>query len=390
VANLAVDPLQPELIGGFFGRQSWLTRIPILRTLDPRPRFALFAVAAVGAILATAQLDHGLTNPPGVATAVALLTEQSKNPKHIGLPLLQDPVGLIAIVMTLVAPILCCEQVQAIHGFNEMNERNITYRVKLLDVCAINSRTAQANDQFRMLGSRTGSVLLLLLSALLSFVIDYLVRRWGLLASWDHTLLPRSIWRREVYAGWWANPHEHFPLAVVLWCLGVYFFYFLFKQLLMGGIFALFVHRVMPLNFGVAPNMTANSDGYWGLRQLRRFMQMTYASTLGHFIMILGILVVWLPFNAFTVLIVTAVIIINGLVVIYPSQIALDGALKEKMSFVEHVTQSRRSRAERDAVIDKVWSTPSLPFKIRSTMTAGMLYLVIPLILALVSSLLGR
>jgi hypothetical protein len=292
--------------------------------------------------------------------------------------------------MALVAPIFCSEQARAIHGFNSMNERNIGYRVKSLDAAAINACTKRANDQFQAVGSRVGSLVLLVQSAVLSFAIDYLIRRWGLFASWDHSPLPRSAWRQEIYAGWWANPGRHLPLAVILWLLGAYFFYFLTKQLLMGGIFALYVHRVMPLKFGVSPNMSANTDGYWGLRLLRHFMQVTYVSTLGHFIMIVGILVVWLPFNSFTVLIVVAVIIINSSVVIYPSEIALSGAVEEKKLFVEHVVGSRRPRAERDAMIDKVWSTPNLPFKIRSTLTAGTLYLVIPLILALVSSLLGR
>ncbi len=388
--SLVLDPLEPELIGGLFGRRPSVAESSSLAKLRPRTRFILLALAGVCIVISVAAVDHALTNPSGVQTALALFTGQSERPRRIGLPLSQDPVGLIAIAMTLAGPIFCCEQVRAIRGFNAMNERNMAYRMKTLDVVAINSQTARTNRHFKAVGNRATSILLFLVSGAASLGTDYLIRRWGLFGSWNYTLLSRTTWRREVYAGWWANPHSHFPLAIVLWCVGVFFFYFLIKQLLMGGIFALFVHRVMALDFGVTPNMAANTDGYWGLRPLRRFMEVTYSSTLGHFIMIMGILVVWLPFGAFTILMLLTVMVINILVVIYPSQVALTGAVSEKIHFVAHITGSRRARSEREAVIERVWSTPNLPFRFRSTLTAATIYFLVPVLLALVSSLLGR
>jgi hypothetical protein len=390
MTDSVLDALQPEMMGGLFGRRPSLVAKSVLKPFQPRTRFLFIALAATGFFLIAAVLDHGLTNPKGIQTALALLVEQTKKPKHIGLPLLQDPIALITLVMTLAAPIFCSEQVRAIRDFNAMNECNIGYRIKDLDAETINSYTATANGQFKLLGSRWISSLLFLVSAVLSLIINYLIWRWGLFASWNRTLLPVLTWRREVYAGWWANVDAHRPLAIILGCLGCYFFYFVIKQLLMGGIFAVYVHRVMLHGFGVAPNMAVNSDGYWGLRPLRHFMQMTYASTLGHLIMILGVLLIWLPFSAFTILIVTTVIIANALVVIYPSAVALTGVISEKTSFVAHLQKdSQITPQDRTAMIDKVWSTPNLPFKVRSTLTAATVYLLIPLLLALVSSLLG-
>jgi hypothetical protein len=390
MADSVLDPLQPELMGGLFGRKPSLVAASVFAPFQPRTRFLLIALVTTGIVLLAAVLDHCLTNPKNVQTALALLLQHTRKPSHIGLPLLQDPIALITIVMTLVAPIFCSEQVRAIQGFNAMNECNISYRVKQLDAETINSYTAAANGQFRLVGSRWISSLLFFVSALLSLIINYLIWRWGLFASWNHTRLSVLSWRREVYAGWWANIDAHRPLAIILGCIGCYFFYFVIKQLLMGGIFSVYVHRVMPHDFGVAPNMAVNSDGYWGLRLLRHFMQMTYASTLGHLIVILGVLLIWLPFSAFTILIVTTVIIANALVVVYPSAVALTGVISEKKRFVAYLQHAQFTPQERTTMIDKIWSLPNLPFKGRSTLTAATVYLLIPLILALVSSLLGK
>lgn len=179
-------------------------------------------------------------------------------------------------------------------------------------------------------------------------------------------------------------------MAIAFWLVGGYFFYFLSKQLRMGLVFALYARRVMSLDFGVSPDMRTNTDGYWGLRLLRHFMQTTYSSTLGHFIMVLGILLFWLPLGGFTILIGLVVMVINASVVIYPSVIASAGSVQEKKKYVAFVARSGRSRADREAMIDKVWATPNLPFHLRSTFTAAILYLLIPLLLAVVPAVLGK
>jgi hypothetical protein len=75
----------------------------------------------------------------------------------------------------------------------------------------------------------------------------------------------------------------------------------------------------------------------------------------------------------------------------YPSYLAAGSVVSEKKTFVVHLlTNSERSETERDAMIERVWSTPNLPFRVRSTLSAATLYFLIPLILAVVSAILGR
>jgi hypothetical protein len=274
-----------------------------------------------------------------------------------------------------------------------MNEQNISYRKHLLDkgeISKVNRYVELANTKFRRVGKRTTSAFLAIASLGLSFVFDWLIYRWGLLAGWNFTSLSSDAWRKEVYKGWWANWPEQRLMAIAFWLVGAYFFYFLTKQLFMGFVFARYAKQVTDCGIGVVPNLTTNTDGYWGLRLLRHFMQTTYASTLGHFIMVLGILVIWLPFVGFTILVVLAVMIINLFVVIYPSVIASVGSVSEKKKYVAFVARSGHSRADREAMIDKVWATPNLPFRLRSTFTAATVYLLIPLLLAVVPGLLGK
>jgi len=398
-----IDQLQPETIDWLFGRtkspgesssvgNAESTSSDRLRHEEfrLRNRFLLIGAAWIIVILGVGFLDHALVAPKGVPTIIHVLINPQNRPDELSLALLQDPIAIIAISMTLVTPILCFEQVRAIKIFNAMNEDNITYRVHSLKIFIINEYVAEANIKFEKLGRWKVSVSVLGISLLASAVIDYLLYRWGLFASWNYTSLNDTAWTQKVYEGWWANFHEHLPMAILFWLLGGYLFYFLSKQLWMGFAFATYARSVMFLDFSVSPNMRTNTDGYWGLRPLRYFMQTTYSSTLGHFTMVLGILVVWLPFNVYTILAVIAVLIINMAVVIYPSVIASSGAVIEKKQYVAHVAQSSRPGADRDAVIDKVWATPNLPFHLRSSLSAATLYLLIPLLLALVSGLLGK
>ena len=399
-----VKQLQPEKIGILFEdanrsgdqvsagneQSTFFDGIFGLEKFRPRNRFLLIGAAWIVVLLAVGFCDHALVAPQGVPTVIQVLINPKNRPHEISLALLQDPIAIIAISMTLATPILCAEQVRAIKIFNAMNENNIAYRMHRLDIFAINEHVAKANKKFAMLGRPGSSALLLGVSLAISFVIDLFLNKWGLFAGWNYTSLSDTTWRKEVYRGWWANYPEHLPMAIVLWLLGGYLFYSLSKQLWMGFAFATYARQTMLLDFCVSPNMRTNTDGYLGLRPLRHFMQTTYGSTLGHFTMMLGILVVWLPFSVYTVLAVIAVLINNLLVVIYPSVIASSGAVIEKKQYVASVARSSRPRADRDAVIEKVWTTPNLPFHLRSSFTAATLYLLIPLLLAVVSRLLGK
>jgi hypothetical protein len=399
MADPRVIPLQPEKIGGLLGRwpakaaadKGSASEVFILKRIEPRTRFVLIALAAAVLFICLAYFGHGLTNPAGVRTTIGLIINPAPRPTRVSLPLLQDPVGLIAIAMTLLTPILFADQVRAIQAFNKMNEDNISYRAGSLDYDKINQEVCRTNKSFSTIGNGGVSIAIFLVSAVLSVLIDVLIRDWGLFPSWNKTSLRTAAWRHLVYAGWWANFDSHRILAVALWSLGCYFFYSVIKQVAMGACFATYVHRLQRWQFGVSPDMSANTDGYWGLRPARRFMQSTYSSALGHTIMILGILVVWLPFNAFTVFMLAVVLIINVLVVVYPSVVGHAGAYAEKERFSQYILANAQEPAEgRAAVIDKIWDRPTLPFRPRSALTAMTVYFLFPLLLAVVSPLLGR
>lgn len=347
-------------------------------------------MAAAIVIVILAILDKGLTSPKGVRTVVGLIINPEPSPAHVSLALLQDPVGLVAVVVTLLTPILFAEQVRAIQQFNSAMERNIAYRATTLKCSEINKCVAIANERFSRIGGITGSLIVLLLSATLSALVNLLINSWGLFPSWNKTDLPNDAWRDYARAGWWANPHSHLILAIALGCLGWYFFYFVIKQVYMGICWAMYMHRVAELNFGLCPNVSANTDGFWGMLPARRFMQATYISALGHSIMVVGILVVWLPFNAFTVYVLCLLLAINMLVVIYPSVVGYGTAYNEKILFVDHVlSRNSTPTAEDVALIERVWNTRTLPFRIESGLTAITIYLLFPLLIAVVSRLLG-
>jgi len=385
-----VDQLQPERISGLLGR--WRCdeslEASLLRRIKPRSRFVLIGLAATILLLILAFLNDSLTYPRGMRTAVGLILHPAPAPAHVSLALLQDPVGLIADLVTLLTPVLFAEQATAIQLFNQANERNIAYRADSLDRDRINAEVSTTNDHFSAVGSPRSSFVFLVASAGLSAVVIYLIDSWGLFPSWNKTNLSAGVWMRRVYVGWWANPHSHILLTIALWALGCYFFYFVLKQVAMGAFFAVYIKRISLLHFGVSPNMSANTDGFWGLRQVRRFMLATYSSSLCHTIMVLAILVVWLPFNAFTVFIVALILVINVLVVIYPSVVGSVGARDEKIRYAQHVLGGDQTPADKVALVEQIWNRPNLPFQPRSALTAITIYLVFPLLLAIGSQLL--
>ena len=397
MTDITFEELRPEQISGLLGR--WAQEDPdskafILRRIKPRTRFILIGVAAMLLLLVVAFFDHALIAPAGTRTAISLIINPVPKPTRVSLPLLQDPVGLVAVVMTLLAPVLFAVQVSAIREFNSTNKRNIAYRVRDLAPARdkIDREIELANDRFSRIGRRDVSAVILLLSAAASAVIDYLFRKWGLFLDWNKTDLSGSTWKSRVYAGWWANPDSHLVLAIALWALGCYFFYFIMKQIWMGAVFAIYINKVTKCKFGVSPTMTANTDGFWGLSPVRRFMLATYSSALGHTVMVVGILVIWLPFNAFTIVMVTAVTIINSTEVIYPTIVGHVGAHEEKRLFVQHILDNAKCPTptkDEVAQIGEVWARPVLPIRVRSTLTTVTVSLLFPFFLAVVSRLLG-
>lgn len=390
MATASINPLEPERIGGLYGRPSSLVSWSILSGLRPKTRAAMASLTVLAAAVALTVYEGAFSARTGPPSLIALLLKPHHKVDQVGLSLLQDPVGPVVLVLALATPIFCAAQVGYIAMFNSMNEGNIAYRVSKLNAPGINTAVARANHLFDLVGRRVASVLLLVACGAESFVLDLMLRRHGLLQSWNGSTLTATTWRHMAYDGWWANPSRHLDLAIVLWLVGAYYFYFLQKQLAMGAIFARYVHGIMRFEFGVTPNVQYNTDGYWGLRPLRHFMQWTYCSMLCDFTLTLSVFMVWFPFSAWTVFIELCVIVINFTVVLYPSMLAQGGSIIEKKLYVDHLIGSNRPRAEREGAIDAVWTRPNLPFHIRSTLTAATIYLFIPLGLALVSSLVPR
>jgi hypothetical protein len=117
-------------------------------------------------------------------------------------------------------------------------------------------------------------------------------------------------------------------------------------------------------------------------------MQWTYGSSLAHFVITLGVFVVWLPLSPLTFFISIVIMITNASVVIYPSTVAHSGALAVKQDYVRGVVMSVPESEERTRIIAAVWARPSLPFRARSSLTAVGIYLFAPLSLAVISAIL--
>jgi hypothetical protein len=388
-----LERLAPESIGGLFGRSGSLIERSYLGRLGTRARLLTIGLTSLLAVLLIASGQGVLVRSNGIASAWNLIVRSPKAVGRVSMPLSEDPVALIVLVVALLTPIFCAAQVDAIQDYMPMNEANLDTRIEPVAPGAvddINGCVARANVRFSRLGTRWVSLLLLALAGLASCLIYALLMTKGLLGSWNSTSITTTVWSERIYEGWWANWHRHLLLAVALWCFGVYLFYFLAKQLIVGVIFASLAHSAWRLKIGIVPNMRTNIDGYWGLRPLRRFMQWTYVSTLSHLLATLGVFVVWLPFTQWTVMLVLAVMLTNAFVVFYPSWLAYDSTVEAKIRYARELDKSNKYPSEeKEKRINLVWETPNLPFHTKGTSTAAAAYFLLPLVLLFFSALLG-
>ncbi|WP_217455838.1 hypothetical protein [Streptomyces sp. BV286] len=303
----------------------------------------------------------------------------------VSLSLLQDPAGLIVLAVVFITPVFCCQQVLAISDFVQMNERNAADVERTEDeIRQLNDLVRKTNWWFRVLGGREVSAAIAVAMGIGTAALYGFVNAHGLMETWNPTSLPDQVWRSEVYAGWWANWHAHRELAVALCLAGTYAFYFLAKQLVMGVVFTAYLHRSEALDFGVTPNMRFDSDGYQGLRPLRQFMLWTYGSALAHLIGLLVLFTVWLPAEPWMVFIVLGVMLVDMLVIVYPSSIGYHSALTVKQDHVKSLYEMNLPSEECDAAIARVWADPVLPVTTRKAMTGIILYLLVPAVPALI------
>ncbi|MDH6498585.1 hypothetical protein [Streptomyces sp. SAI-149] len=408
-------PLQPQLIGAVFRVPRplgirrvtrLLRRVPLpLRgaarllvrlwysPLTPKTKFLLISLFASMTLLGLAEAGDVLVAPTDgdARPALAYLFSDHARPSAVSLPLLQDPAGLIVLAVVFVTPIFYCQQVRAIADFVPMNERNGgAAHLSARQIQQHNRLVARTNRSFTTLGRRGVSVAIMTVVAVGTVLLFAFVNAYGLMETWNSTMLPDAVWRSEVYSGWWANLHTHPELALTLCASGTYAFYFLTKQLAMGVVFTIYLKRSAALGFGVTPNMTFDSDGFRGLRTLRQFMLWTYGSALAHMIGLLALSLVWLPASPWMLFVVVGVMVVDTVVIIYPSSIGYHSALAVKESYVRSLRPTELSSADRDAAIAQVWSVPVLPVATRKAITGLTLYLLVPAVVALVPEVIQR
>jgi hypothetical protein len=384
---LKIDSLDAGMIGGIYGRTNSLTS-RILPKQPAKVRIVCLSVPFLVLLFVLAHFSRVLTGPDHILAAFGFHVEIARRPTIVSLPLLFDPVAIIAMVAFLATPVCCAEQVASISLINPMILSNITYRHGTLDPTIINCIVGKANRSFSFIGLRSTSIAIFLASFIESLALYKYIEHHGILSSWNPTSLSDARWRRVVYAGWWANAHSHTVLAIFLVMMGTYYIYHLTKELALGIVFALYGRRALKASFGAAPNLSLNADGYHGFRRLRYFMQWTYFTTVLGYVLTLGLFVVWLPFNRIAAVIVGVVIVMNCATVLYPTSLVCSGVLVEKTNFVDHISSLGHSHRDTNEIIEKAWGVPSLPFKIRGTVFAVTLYLVIPVFLVYVASIL--
>ncbi|MEW2519979.1 hypothetical protein [Actinacidiphila alni] len=386
---MALSRLAPGELGGMFGRTGSLTE-SALRRLRPTWRFLILGFVLSLTVAVTAAATHALVGPEGARPALGVLMSSDRHIDDLNLGLLLDPSGALLVVVSLMTPIFCCQQIAAIMGYVPMNEDNLVNLPFItVDETAINAIVDTANTRFRFIGRRDVSFGVFVIAGLGSLSLYRLLATQGLLTSWNFTSLTRQQWHDKTYAGWWANWDRHPALAFALWALGTYTLYYVIKQLALGGVFAVFAHNAVKLDFGVTPDLVYNSDGYHGLRTLRHFMQWTYGSSLAHFATVLAFFVVWLPFSQMTFFVSLAVMITNALVIAYPSRMAYRSAAQVKRHYARNIHGSTTmTAAEKETAIERIWALPTLPFRTRSSLTAVTVYFLVPLLLAVISALL--
>ncbi|WP_189150286.1 hypothetical protein [Streptomyces lacrimifluminis] len=359
-----------------------------IRLLGLAGAVALLALAGVGGVLgAPADTDRRWALDYLFADNAEL---GGLSPSGVSLSLLQDPAGLIVLAVVFVTPVFCCQQVLAIGEFVQMSVRNGgAERLSEGQVRQLGLLARRTNQWLAALGRRDVSAAIVVAMATATYFLYDFVNTHGLLQTWNPTGLPDSVWRSAVYDGWWANRHTHPEMAVALCVAGTYAFYFLAKQLVMGVVFTVYLYRSAAIGFGVTPNMRFDSDGFQGLRPLRQFMLWTYGSALAHLIGLLVLFTVWLPAASWMVFVVLVVMVVDMLVIVYPSSIGYHSALVAKQKHVNWLYENL-PEGERAPAIAQVWAVPVLPVTTRRATTGITLYLLAPAVPALIPILFQR
>lgn len=391
VPSDAVQLLRAEAIGRVFrasGSEAVWWR-------SPYGRLSLVALVSSVGILALAWVEKSLSDTPGRPSGLVVAVRGSE---HVSssptLSLLEDWVALVVIVVALATPFYVQGQIDCMRDYGSALSRNgafTTFDGVLLrrELNRYNEHVDDANEALKMIGRRSVSLVVAGLAISIPVVLYGIIHRHGLLSSLTPANLDEATWSSGVYSGWWANWDYHPATAVAIISIVAYGLYFLAKQLLLGAVFARFAIITYREGIGVTPQLAYNSDGYFGLRFARRFVEITYLSAISHAAMYLGVFFVWLPVRPMTGVGVAMFVALSIGVVITPTVIAQRGVIQAKQSYVNDLyrlaTERGRSTEDYDRImsrIDELWRRPNLPFRVRESFVAIVTSLIVPVALA--------
>jgi len=387
--------LEPKAVAALFGRPSKVLRFLRIDRLTPVQRILVLAAAYLVMLIVGTSIENTVFLKGRSAIGVGLFNESWTHGQSLGFALLDDPVSVLAVAAALLTPLIFFRQVAAIEELVSVHKGNIDYRANEVDWVEVDRATARANKQFAAIGTWWGSAACLVVAMSLLFPLLALTRRVGPLVQFRPDHVSAYRWHHAVHDAWWANSLRAHPLGYLLLdAAGVLLYYTVVKQLAMGAVITNWLTASAKAKFGRFPNLAFNSDGYWGMRVVRRLFQWTYASALLHLSLSLLVITLWLPVGRVTIIVAAVIVVGDGLFVMYPTMTTLREVAAERRAYVAYLRQQYVSgqiggRDPEDA-IERVWQHPMLPFRLRSSASAVILYLLIPTAVAVMGNLLSK
>src|SRR6266852_6919349 len=117
-----INPLEPQLIGRLFGRGSPRGESPhVMKAITPKVGFLAIGFVCLAAILVVAISQDALT-AHAAPSALPVIFNAPKRVSSVETPLSQDPLAIVFILVALLTPIFCAEQVEAIQGVVGMSK----------------------------------------------------------------------------------------------------------------------------------------------------------------------------------------------------------------------------------------------------------------------------
>ncbi len=387
--------LEPRAIAALFGRPSRVLQFLRLDGLTPVQRICVLATSYLFLLIVGTSVENTVFGQGSTAIGVALRHDPWKAGQSLAFPLVADPVSLLAVLAALLTPLILFGQVDAIEELVPVHQENIEYRTKDVDWSGVDRATARANKQFAAIGTWWGSLACLAVAMSLVLPLLALARAKGPLGQFQPDHVSPGRWHEAVNDAWWANSFSSHPLGYLLLdAAGVLLYYTVVKQLAMGAVVTDWLAASGKASFGRFPNLAFNSDGYWGMGVVRRLFQWTYASAVLHLILSLLVITLWLPVGRATLIVAAVIVVGDGLFVMYPTILTLREVAIERRAYVAYLRAQYLSGGSGDRdpseAIEQVWQRPMLPFRLRSSASAVILYLLIPTAVAVISDRLGK